>query len=119
MKTCKECNSRFGTFHGHIHPILGKKHIICNECYEYLEHLIIQWQKFVFTHPDYIKSLKIDGEKIKNNFQITTKSIMDQYSSITNNEHNESNLQLNFNADKIENKTKTIQSLILSKFFNL
>jgi hypothetical protein len=81
MRKCNECGKIMIMFHGHIHPIKGKKHIVCNSCYQEIDDLITQWQTFVFVHPTYIKSLNISSEKIKNNFQNTVTKIMSNYST--------------------------------------
>jgi len=96
MKKCKECGSIMSMFHGHIHPIKGKKHIICKSCYQEIDDLIKQWQTFVFLHPAYINSLNISNEYIKNDFQNTVIKIMSKYptpiSQITSENENSYNL---------------------------
>ena len=34
IMNCKECNSKLGFLGGFKHPIKGRKHIVCNSCFE-------------------------------------------------------------------------------------
>jgi len=76
MKKCKKCDLQIGIFQGYQHPILGKKQIVCRNCYNQIESLAGKWQEYVFANLDYINSLDICGGDLKNNFQEMVTSIM-------------------------------------------
>ena len=78
-KVCKECGNELCILGRHVHPILGKKYIICGKCFLKLDKIIEQWRNFVITNPDIINSININGEKLKNNFENTVISIMRTY----------------------------------------
>jgi len=86
-KVCKECGNKLTLLGRYIHPIHGKKHIICRTCYLKLDKIIEQWRTFVFANPTIINSLNIDGEILKNNFESTVTSIMRRYGYVINEEH--------------------------------
>lgn len=86
-KVCKECGNKLTILGRHIHPIHGRKHIICRNCYQKLDKIIEQWRTFVFANPTIINSLNIDGETLKNNFVSTVISIMRTYGYIINGVH--------------------------------
>ena len=86
-KVCKECGNELTIFGKYIHPIHGKKHVICRTCYLKLDKLVEQWRTFVFANPTIINSLNIGGETFKNNFESTVISIMRTYGYVINGEH--------------------------------
>lgn len=79
MKICKKCGNELSIIGKYIHPILGKKYIICKSCFINLEKIIEQWRTFVIANQTNINSLNIDGKTIKNNFENTVTSIMKKY----------------------------------------
>jgi hypothetical protein len=87
LKICKECGNELNILGRYIHPIHGKKCIICRTCSQKLNKIIEQWRTFVFANPTIINSLNIDGKTIKNNFRSTVTSIMETYGYFKNEEH--------------------------------
>jgi hypothetical protein len=87
MKMCKKCGNEISIMSRYIHPILGKKYIICKSCFINLEKIIEQWKAFVIANPTNINSINIDGKTIKNNFEITVTSIMKTYRYVIDEEH--------------------------------
>ena len=76
MKKCKKCDLKIRIFQGYHHTTLDSKQVVCSKCYDKIESLSVKWQEFVFSNLDYINSLNINGEDIKNNFQERVTSIM-------------------------------------------
>jgi hypothetical protein len=87
MKMCKKCGNELSIMGRYIHPILGKKYIICKSCFINLEKIIEQWKAFVITNPTNINSINMDGKTIKNNFENTVTSIMRTYGYVIDEEH--------------------------------
>ena len=87
MKLCEKCGNKLSIIGGYIHPILGKKHVICTTCYKKLDKIIEQWRNFVFTHIDIIDTFNLDRNKLKNNFENIVTSIMRTYGHIISKEH--------------------------------
>ena len=65
MKLCKKCGNELTILGRYVHPILGKKYIICTSCFMKLDKIIKQWRTFVVANPRIINSLSIDSEKLK------------------------------------------------------
>ena len=87
MKFCEKCGTKTSIIGQCIHPILGKKHIICRTCFLKLDKVIEQWRTFVFAHPDIINTLNIDGERLKTNFESNVISILRTYGPARTDEH--------------------------------
>lgn len=87
MKLCKKCGNELSIIGRYIHPILGKKYIICKSCFIKLDKIIEQWRTFVVANPSIINPLNIDSEILKNNFESTVTSIMRTYGYFINEEH--------------------------------
>jgi len=86
MRECKECNKNLGILSGYCHPIMGRDHLLCSECFDKVSESVEKWGTFVLSNPDVIDSLDIDREKLINNFESTVKSIMKTYDRISNNQ---------------------------------
>jgi hypothetical protein len=50
MKECEECGKKLGLFEGYQHPTLGKKHLVCNPCFEQVEESVAKWREFVIAN---------------------------------------------------------------------
>lgn len=87
MKLCEKCGSELSIIGQCIHPILGKKHIICRTCFMKLDKLIEHWRTFVLAHPDIIDTLNLDSEKLKNNFENNVISILRKYGQFISEEY--------------------------------
>ena len=105
MKLCDKCGNELSIVGRYIHPIFGKKHIICKSCFMKLEKIIEQWRKFVIANPTIIRSINIDGEILKNNFESTVTSIMRAYGYVIDEEHSK-DYQKNIPETTIINKNK-------------
>ncbi len=87
MKFCEKCGMELSFMGRCIHPILGKKHIICRSCFLKLDKIIEQWRTFVFDHQDILATLDLDGEVLRNNFENHVTSIMRTYGPVIGEEH--------------------------------
>jgi hypothetical protein len=87
MRLCEKCGNELSFLGQYIHPILGKKYLICYPCYMKLDKIIEQWRTFISTHVDIIELLNFDSKKFKNNFESIVTSIMRTYGYVINGEH--------------------------------
>jgi hypothetical protein len=87
MKLCKKCGNELSIIGRYIHPILGKKNVICKSCFMKIDKIKDQWRKFVIANSQILNSLNIDGDILKNNFESTVTSIMRSYEHVLNEEH--------------------------------
>ena len=86
MKLCKKCGNELSIIGRYVHPILGKKSIICKSCFTKLDKILEQWKTFVVTNPTIINYLSIDRKILKNNFENTVTSIMQRYGYVISEE---------------------------------
>jgi hypothetical protein len=63
MKLCEKCGNELSKMGCCIHPITGKKYIICRTCFMKLDKLVKQWRSFVYTHPDIIDTLTLTEDR--------------------------------------------------------
>ncbi len=50
MNFCEECGKKFGIFSGYNHPVLGKKSIVCGDCFSNIDTTLTLWRKFVLSN---------------------------------------------------------------------
>ena len=50
MLKCEECGKKIGIFGGYQHPTMGKKHNLCNNCFDVVNESITKWQKFILAN---------------------------------------------------------------------
>jgi len=48
MKNCSECGKKLRFFEGYIHPILGKKYLICKKCLDFINRSMGFYKKCLF-----------------------------------------------------------------------
>jgi len=50
MVACVECRKRLGFFEGYYHPTLGKKSLVCSQCFDKVQQSVNQWMEFVLSN---------------------------------------------------------------------
>ena len=50
MKECEECGKTLGIFEGYQHPTMGKKHNVCNPCFDQVNASLNEWKQFVLSN---------------------------------------------------------------------
>jgi hypothetical protein len=50
MKFCEECGEKIGFLSGYNHPILGKKSIVCGDCFIHIDKDLTLWREFVLSN---------------------------------------------------------------------
>jgi hypothetical protein len=71
MKKCYECGKKLQFWEGYHHPILGKRELVCKECFDILEESILKYSDFIIKEIKQGKEIKID-----NNFIMKFKNII-------------------------------------------
>jgi hypothetical protein len=50
MKFCEECGGKIGLFSGYNHPVIGKKSIVCGNCFTSIDEILTLWREFVLSN---------------------------------------------------------------------
>ena len=50
MKRCEECGKKLGILGGYQHPTFGKKHLLCNSCFDLVSDSVTKWREFVLSN---------------------------------------------------------------------
>ena len=59
MVKCVECDKKLGILEGYLHPVLGKRFLVCKKCYTKVEEDIVRWSKFCLSDSFNAESSKI------------------------------------------------------------
>jgi hypothetical protein len=51
MKECEECRKKLGFLKGYRHPIMGKNHLLCSNCFDNIQDSVVRWRE---AHLPYI-----------------------------------------------------------------
>jgi hypothetical protein len=65
MKFCEECGEKISIFSGYNHPFLGKKSIICGDCFNSIDEELTLWRNLVLSN-----SFNNEFHKLKFNFKL-------------------------------------------------
>ena len=69
MKFCEECGKKFGIFSGYKHPVLGKKSLVCGDCFSSIDETLTLWREFVLSN-----SFNKEYSELKFNFDVLRNS---------------------------------------------
>ena len=47
MTNCEECGKVLGILEGYRHPVMGKKHLLCSNCFDSVSESVEKWKDFV------------------------------------------------------------------------
>ena len=64
MKFCEECRRKVGVFSGYNHPVLGKKSIVCGDCFTRIDETLTLWREFILSN-----SFSNEFSELKFNFE--------------------------------------------------
>ena len=53
MVVCTECNKKIGILKGYKHPIEGKKHIVCGNCFDRIEATVTQTRNELYREIEF------------------------------------------------------------------
>jgi hypothetical protein len=56
MKKCDECGKELSFLGGYYHPIMGRDHLLCAQCFDIVEKSVIRWYKAVVPYTDYFNT---------------------------------------------------------------
>lgn len=82
MTMCGECGKKLGFIEGYKHPILGKKHLLCNPCFNQYSESVEKWNSFVLSN-SFITESKNKGK------EFNWKKIAISFNQILNNNPND------------------------------
>lgn len=73
MKECEECGKKLGILKGYKHPTMGKKHLLCNPCYNKVSDSVEKWRDFLLSNSFKVTPSKnktwIELKRIKPNYK--------------------------------------------------
>jgi hypothetical protein len=64
MKRCCECGKELKFWEGYRHPTLGKKELVCSECFDILEESLAKYRDFILKELKQGREIKIDNNSI-------------------------------------------------------
>lgn len=60
MVKCEECSKKLGILEGYRHPALGKRYILCRNCFINIDESMKKWREFCL-----LNSFKAESSKIR------------------------------------------------------
>jgi hypothetical protein len=76
MVECKECGRKLGIFEGYRHPLMGKKHLLCSNCFDTVSKSVEQWNRLVLSYADFF-----NNETSNNSFQFEFKNLFSNFNT--------------------------------------
>jgi hypothetical protein len=49
MKLCIECGKKIGILNCYNHPVKGKKHTVCGDCFTIIDKFLTLWREYVLS----------------------------------------------------------------------
>ena len=49
MKLCVECGKKIGILNSYNHPVKGKKHTVCGDCFTRIDKFLTLWREYVLS----------------------------------------------------------------------
>jgi len=60
MVECEECGKKLGSLEGYRHPALGKRFLVCGNCFGKVDESMEKWKEFCLSNSFNAESSKID-----------------------------------------------------------
>ena len=60
MIKCEECSKKLGIIQGYRHPALGKRFLVCGNCFDKVDNSMEKWRVFCCSDLFNAESSKID-----------------------------------------------------------
>jgi len=75
MVECEECGKKLSILEGYRHPALGKRFLVCGDCFVIVDESMQRWNKFCLSNSFNSESSKILiqdewNKNISNNLQL-------------------------------------------------
>jgi len=75
MVECEECGKKLGILEGYHHPVLGKRFLVCGNCFVKVDESIGKWRDFCLANSFNSESSKIKiqdewSKSISSNLQL-------------------------------------------------
>ncbi len=75
MVVCEECGKKLGILEGYRHPALGKRFLVCGNCYVKVDISMEKWREFCLSNSFNAESSKIHiqdewNKSISDNLQL-------------------------------------------------
>ena len=66
MVKCEECGNKLGILQGYRHPALGKRFLVCGNCFDKVDLSMEKWRVFCVSNLFNSESSKIDIQEAWN-----------------------------------------------------
>ena len=73
MKECEECGKKLGIVEGYQHPTMGRKHLVCSNCFDQVSESVEKWAEFVKTNSININNLEQSSVNDVNDLKVIKK----------------------------------------------
>ena len=75
MIKCEECSKKLGILEGYRHPALGKRYLLCRNCFINIDESMKKWREFCLSNSFNAESSKICiqdewNKSLSNNLQL-------------------------------------------------
>ncbi|MCJ7570470.1 MAG: hypothetical protein MUO82_01125 [Candidatus Thermoplasmatota archaeon] len=75
MVQCEECDKKLGILEGYRHPALGKRFLVCGNCFVKVDESMEKWREFCLSNSFNTESSKIHiqdewNKSISDNLQL-------------------------------------------------
>ena len=87
MKECMECGKNLGIIEGYRHPIMGKDHLLCSNCFDTVFDSVENYMEFVSPYIGFFNkesSTIDDHQKIGENIKKMQNKVSNLWSHKTN-----------------------------------
>ena len=51
-----ECGRKLGFLKGYRHPTMGKKHLLCSNCFDHVQESVEQWREVVLYYSNFLNN---------------------------------------------------------------
>ena len=75
MVECEECGKKLGIIEGYNHPALGRRFLVCGNCFVKVDESMKKWRDFCHSNSFNVESSKVKiqdewNKNISNNLQL-------------------------------------------------
>jgi len=67
MVKCEECDKKLSIIEGYRHPALGKKFLVCSNCFDKVNEDMQRWNRFCLSYSFDVESSKSNIQDAWNN----------------------------------------------------
>ncbi|PNX49658.1 MAG: hypothetical protein BV457_00975 [Thermoplasmata archaeon M9B1D] len=99
MKECVECGKKLRIIEGYRHPVMGKDHLLCKNCFDTVSASVEKYQEFLSQYNGFFKketSVTEDIQKIEKNIVKSIEKIQNRVRNILTKKASQNNNEVSF-----------------------